>query len=343
MEYLVPFLIVLATVVVLRVVHRLMARRQRLLRDEPQFRGQLILIALTLLGAMATLVTLPVTEATRGQLLNFLGVLLGAVLALSSTTVVANALAGLMLRSMRTYRPGDFVRVGEAFGRVTQRGLFTTEIQTELRDLTTLPNQYLLSNPVTVVRQSGTIVTAELSLGYDLPRQRIEELLVQAALEAELSEPFVQILELGDFSVTYRVAGFLEEVTKLVSTRSRLRGKVLDVLHGAGIEIVSPTFMNQRPLKEGQRFIPPAPPPGEAAAAEAATGESGEPTPEEIVFDKAEVASRLEQLAALHEQLESELKELEGDKASEERREAKRAQIERLERGVEALRARSQD
>lgn len=53
-----------------------------------------------------------------------------------------------------------------------------------------------------------------------MPRDRVYDLLLQAAGETRLKEPFVQVLELGDFSVTYRVAGLLSEVKQVISTRS---------------------------------------------------------------------------------------------------------------------------
>jgi small-conductance mechanosensitive channel len=71
-----------------------------------------------------------------------------------------------------------------------------------------------------------------------------------------LTEPFVFVLELGDFSITYQTAGFLEEVKYLISAESELRECMLDALHRAGIEIVSPTFMNQRQLAAERVFIP---------------------------------------------------------------------------------------
>jgi small-conductance mechanosensitive channel len=101
-----------------------------------------------------------------------------------------------------------------------------------------------VTNPVKVVHSSGTIVSTQLSLGYDQHHTEIEALLVEAAQASGLEEAFVQILELGDFSVTYRVAGFLSDVKQLLSVRSRLQASVLDMLHGAGVETVSPTFMN---------------------------------------------------------------------------------------------------
>jgi small-conductance mechanosensitive channel len=76
-------------------------------------------------------------------------------------------------------------------GKCRGAGRFHTEIQTDERTLTTLPNLYLVTNPVTTLRSSGTVVSATVSLGYDVPRGRIEELLLEAArdqLEAELEE-----------------------------------------------------------------------------------------------------------------------------------------------------------
>ena len=59
-------------------------------------------------------------------------------------------------------------------------------------------------------RSSGTIVSATVSLGYDTSHSRLEALLKEAAKRAGLGESFVQVVDLGDFSVNYRLAGFLE-------------------------------------------------------------------------------------------------------------------------------------
>lgn len=267
----------------------LLLRRHPELSTEERSPRQALLLALTVVGIVVVMLAWPAGPNTRELLLGVVGLILSAVIALSSTTFVANAMAGLMLRSVQSFRPGDFIRVGEQFGRVTERGLFHTEIQTADRDLTTLPNLYLVSNPLTVVRASGTIVSATLSLGYDIAHSQIEPLLIEAAEQVGLRDPFVQITDLGDFSVGYRIAGFLANPRELLSARSKLRRKVLDVLHGTGIEIVSPTFMNQRALTPGVRMIPPdsvARPHHDAA----------KPAPEKIIFDKADTAAKVETL-----------------------------------------------
>ena len=245
----------------------------------------------------------PVNDTQKGQILSLIGIVVSAAIALSSTTFVGNAMAGLMLGVVKGFRVGDFVSVGDSFGRVTERGLFHVEIQTEQRDLITLPNLHLVTNPVKVVRTSGTIVWAEVSLGYDVPRTQIKEVLLKAAEKCELQEPFAHVVDLGDFSVTYRISGLLLEVKNLISSRSKIRECVLDELHAAGIEIVSPTFMNTRAQQPGTKCIPrrtrPTDEPSSATA------------PESVVFDKAEEAESVEQLRSRFEKLGDEIKTLE--------------------------------
>ncbi|MHC4228069.1 MAG: mechanosensitive ion channel domain-containing protein, partial [Planctomycetota bacterium] len=189
---LVMSLITIAPVVVgLCIANWYLLGRKRDLDEESRFPRRIIMLLLSGLGVVIIILGLPVGETNITGLLTLFGLLVTAVIALSSTTFVANAMAGLMLRSVRSFRPGDFVRVGEHFGRVSGRGLFHTEIQIEDRDLTTLPNLYLVSHPITVVRASGTIVSATVSLGYDNPHSVIEPLLVEAAKRAGLQEPFM--------------------------------------------------------------------------------------------------------------------------------------------------------
>jgi len=299
--------------VLLLAVHRgvwWLLLRDRSLSPETRLPRQLVLIVIAVLGAVVLLVLLPTrdgalpTEQTKGNLLGLFGLMVAAVLTLSSTTLAANAMAGLMLRMQGGFRPGDFVRVDQDFGRVTERGLFHTEIQTEDRDLLTLPNLYLSGRPIRVVRASGTIVTAEVSLGYDVPHARATELLTEAAASVGLTDPFVWITELKDHAVCYKVCGFLEDVKTLVSIRSKLRAAILDTLHRANVEIVSPAYMAQRPAPGDEPVIPEQPAPH-------APEQKEEAAPEEIVFDKAEAAQHRESLQQEKRELEERIASIE--------------------------------
>ncbi len=324
---LIPTAVALVAVVFVIWVVRLTLNKRYAGVSGRQFRLQLVVLILSFVGLLVVILTLPVSESTIGQLLGLLGILLSAAIALSATTFVGNIMAGLMLRAIKNFRPGDFVRVGDHFGRVSERGLFHIEIQTEDRDLTTLPNLYLVTNPVKVIRSSGTLVTAEVSLGYDITHSVVENALLGAAAAAGLKEPFVYIMDLGDFAITYRLAGLLTDVKSLLSTRSNLRVQMLDHLHRAGVEIVSPTFMNQRVLSADKVFVP-----SDQRAAHRADRQKE--LPEAVVFDKADEAESLEKLRERHTALREELETMKtslADATSEDSRDRIKKNIDVLE------------
>lgn len=188
-----------------------------------------------------------------------MGIVLSGAIALSSTTLLGNALAGIMLRATRSFRIGDFVEVKDCFGRVSSRGLLHIEVQVVDRSLVTLPNNILVTNPVKVIPRSGTIISAEVSLGYDVSRTQVEALLIDAANSVGLEEAYVQIRKLGDFSVSFMVNGLLKDISGMISKRSQLHGAVMDSLHQGGIEIVSPNFMNTREVNRAVFIPPPGP------------------------------------------------------------------------------------
>ncbi len=264
---------------------------------------QLLNWAIASIAVLVIVVLLPISDQTQGQILSLLGVVLTAVIALSSTSFVSNAMAGVMLHVTQPFRPGDYVRIKDEFGRVTKRTLIHTQIQTEWRDFTTLPNLFLTSNPFTVMHRDGTIISAEVSIGYDEPYTEIEALLLQASAAAGLKEPFVLVQELLDHAVLYRVCGFLVEMKTPLSSRSNLRKQVLEHLHGNGVEIVSPSFMNQRRLEPGEQIIPKQP-----VLHQQKPARVEDSAPEEKIFDQAEQAASLEEIRTRYEETRQEIK-----------------------------------
>jgi small conductance mechanosensitive channel len=316
-----PVFVFTVLLVILAIVLINAVLRARHAAGEGRFGQHIVMILLIVLGLVVITIAAPIEKDTRNQLLSLLGVAITAVIALSSTTFVSNAMAGILLRSMSRFKPGDFIRVGEYLGRVTERGLFHTEVQTADRDLATFPNFYLMSNPIKVVRASGTIVSATVSLGYDVSHTTARDVLTEAAASCGLSDPFTRVVELGDFSITYRVSGFLEDVKQLVAAPSKLRTAMLDGLHAADIEIVSPNFMIQRQQRPEEKVL---------AAPEAAIAEETETdAASDAVFDKAEAAGRIEELKSEREAIQSEIRQI-----REKLQDADDREKSRMERGM---------
>ncbi len=331
---LIPYLTIPATILLvvlgLFVTHRFILRAHTASTGK-KFRNQMIMLGLSAAGALLIIMVLPIGDEKRGQILSLIGIVVSAGIALSSTTLLGNAMAGLMIRAVRAFRLGEFIEVDGHFGRVSDMGLFHTEIQTEDRDLKTLPNVLLVTNAVKRIRPSGTILSAQVSLGYDLSPNRIQRLLVQAAQEIGLKDPFARIVDLGDNSITYRVAGLLQDVSQLLIKRSELRVAMIQTLHADGVEIVSPQFRNTRMIDPQRSFIAPL--------QEVRTGATAEPNSEIVVFDKAEEAASLDSLRTAHSDLEREKEALQKARKDQTGPELEKtdAEIERLEKRLARL------
>lgn len=319
------------TVLSIMVTRWVVARRTGGDDAEVRFRSQIATVAILLLGLLLVIFVLP-DESNSDLAFSIVGLIVTGALAISSQSIIANMMAGLMLRTVSSFKPGDFIEVSDNMGRVTERGLFHTEIQTPDRDLITLPNALMVSQPVRVVRASGTIVSATASIGYDVSRHTLEELFVTAAESAGLIDPFVQVLDLGDYSVNYRIAGFLEDPRSLLASRSKLRAGILDTLSEAGIEIMSPMYIARRESSNDPLLQPVT----------AEQRKKFRRTAEDRVFDKAEGAQKLDENKVKLSEAKENLELLRLELNNEDPEIAERAQraAERMARRIELLEAR---
>lgn len=270
-----------------------------------RLRFQIMMGIFSVIGCIAMIIAAPLSEELQIQLLSLLGLLLSGAIAFSSTTFISNILASLMLRIIQPFHVGDFITLNDWCGRVTELGLLHVEIQTEESDLVTIPNMMMVSTPVKVVRANGTIVTAEVSLGYDTHHTKVQSVLHEALTNSPFESGFVHVKELGDFSIVYKVSAALSEVKSVLTSRSELRILILDSLHEAGIEIMSPNFMNTRALGDSEPMIPRAM--VDDKAKESKTVD--EPKAEDMIFEKAELAEESEKLKAALVDIERQLED----------------------------------
>ncbi|BCX68879.1 MULTISPECIES: mechanosensitive ion channel family protein [Pseudomonas] len=188
------------------------------------------------------------TDAFKG-----LSVLIGLMISLGATSVVGQAAAGLILTYTRTLRPGEFVRIGEYEGTVTELGMFTTSIRTGLGEVLTLPNS-MITGTVTknysrTVQGPGYVVDTVVTIGYDTPWRQVEAMLLEAARRTPgvLEEPPAQVFQtaLSDFYPEYRL------VAQAIPSQPRPRAVLLSMLHANiqdvfneyGVQIMSPHYL----------------------------------------------------------------------------------------------------
>ena len=82
-------------------------------------------------GVLSFIIALPIENELKGQILSFLGIIASAGIALSSTTILGNMIAGFMNSVMKRYKIGDLIRINDMTGRLSAIGILHIEIQLE--------------------------------------------------------------------------------------------------------------------------------------------------------------------------------------------------------------------
>ncbi len=313
LSYLTSFIVVVGTVALIFLVRFFFRNTLESTKKWP-YQRQLLTAGIVLLGLFLAIGFLPLESQVKNQILSVLGILFSAIIALSSTTLVGNTMAGIMLRMMHEFRGGDFIEMDTLIGRVTDFGIFHTEIQQVNRDVVSIPNILLVQKAVKVTRRDGTFINLAVLLAYTEDHIQVEEALKEAALSCKLADPFVFIEEFLDHAVKYRLYGLLEDSIERLSKTSELHKAVLQTLHEKGMEIASPNLMDRREFSKEDQYIPKEP-------KQSKTPSKKEAVVEEKVFDKADEAQSLEDLRQAHEKLKKKLGAMKNgeDKAQKEK------------------------
>jgi small-conductance mechanosensitive channel len=229
-------------------------------------------IASALIWIFALVMAYPYLPGADTAAFKGMSVLLGLMISLGSSSVVGQGASGLILMYSRSVRRGEYVRIGEQEGTVTEVGLFMTKIRTGLGEEVCLPNAMILGSPTKnysrAVLGEGYIVDTTVSIGYDTPWRQVDAMLIEAARRTDgiLTTPRPQVFQtsLSDFYPVYRL------VCQAVPEMPRVRAEVLDALHGNiqdvfnehGVQIMSPHYMmdpaTHKVVPPNQWFTPPA-------------------------------------------------------------------------------------
>jgi small-conductance mechanosensitive channel len=182
-----------------------------------------------------------------------MSVVLGLAVSFASGGLINHWVSGLMVLYSRSFRVGDFVAVGAIEGVVTEMGALATKLRTMRREEVTIPNGVMASdklvNHTRLAAEQGMLLSTSLSLGYDVPWQRVRELLLAAAAATPgvAVEPAPRVLtwELSDFFVTYQLHAYLARDADRIAVRAELNTRILDRFAAAGVQIMTPHFESQ--------------------------------------------------------------------------------------------------
>jgi len=225
----------------------------------------------------------PYLPGAQSEAFKGISVLVGLMLTLGGSSLVGQGASGLILMYSRTIRVGEYVRINDQEGTVTELGTFTTKIRTGLGEEISMPNSVIMGsvtkNYSRTVRGPGYILDATLTIGYDTPWRQVEAMMIEAARRTEgvLDAPAPNVFKtaLSDFYVEYRL------VCQAIPSQPRPRAEVMQLLHSHlldvfnehGVQIMSPHYFGDpahaKVVPQGQWWSAPAQQPGAAPARDA--------------------------------------------------------------------------
>jgi small-conductance mechanosensitive channel len=208
-------------------------------------------IVVALLWLFAVVVAYPYLPGSGSDVFKGVSVFAGLILSLGSSGVMNQAMSGLVLMYSRALAPGDYVRIGDTEGVVTELGMLSTKIRTTKREVVTLPNAVVAStnvkNYTRLAHQGdGILLYTSVTIGYDTPWRQVQGLLLTAAdrtvgLRRE-PPPFVLQTALSDFYIEYQLNAPLEDPRQRIAVLSELHANIVDVFNEYGVQIMSPHY-----------------------------------------------------------------------------------------------------
>ncbi len=181
-------------------------------------------------------------------------IFLGILFSLGSTSAISNIVAGIVITYMRPFIIGDRVRIGETIGDVVEKNLLVTRLKTVKNEDVTIPNATIINTHLWNYSKNassiGIILHPTVTIGYDVPSEKVTELLLNAAKNTKNLtrdfKPFVLQKSLNDFYVEYELNVYTKQPKKMMHFYSELHKTILDEFNKAGVEILSPHYSAYR-------------------------------------------------------------------------------------------------
>ena len=212
----------------------------------------------------------PYIPGARTEAFKAISVFVGLMASLGGAGFVNQIMSGLVVVYSRSLRIGDYVRIADKEGVVSDVGALSTKIVTRAREEITVPNAVLVGSTVTnftkLAGDDGVVVQTTVTIGYDTPWRQVHTLLELAAdrtpLLRKTPKPIVLQRALSDFYVEYQLVARADHAPDRILALSELHAQIQDAFNEHGVQIMSPHFETQPAekvvVRKGEWSPPPA-------------------------------------------------------------------------------------
>jgi len=222
---------------------------------------------------VAVVVAYPYVPGSDSEAFKGISILLGLIVSLGSSSIIANIIAGYSMAYRRPFKIGDRIKINATIGDVIEIRVLVTRLRSLKNEEIVIPNTSILSSEVVnysaLSQQEGLILHTTVGIGYETPWRQVEAMLKQAADRTsgllKKPKPFVLQKGLGDFAVTYEINAYCADPKNMMHILSGLHRHILDVFNENGVAIMTPSYVADPPepklVPESQWYAAPATPP----------------------------------------------------------------------------------
>lgn len=232
-------------------------------------------IAAVVIWLFALVMAYPYLPGSDSAAFKGVSVLVGVMLSLGASSIVSQGASGLILTYSRSFRPGEYVRIGEHEGTITDLGIFNTRMRTGMGEEITLSNSTVFTsvtkNYSRATEGKGYVLDTAVTIGYDTPWRQVEAMLLEAAKMTDgiynTPAPRVFQTSLTDFYPEYRLVCHAHpaEPRPRAIALSDLHANIQDVFNRYGVQIMSPHYVQdpakEKTVPEERKYQLPAKPP----------------------------------------------------------------------------------
>ncbi|KAB8030975.1 mechanosensitive ion channel family protein [Fluviispira multicolorata] len=179
-----------------------------------------------------------------------ISVFLGILLSLGSSSAIANMVSGVLLIYMRPFKVGDRVKIANTVGDVIEKKLLVIRVRTIKNVDITIPSSMILASHIVNYSSSaqshGLIINTVVTIGYETPWRRVNELLIKAALKTKdvsaEPAPFIFQIKLNDFHASYELNCYTKQPNLIDEINSELNQNIQDLFREAEVLLISPNY-----------------------------------------------------------------------------------------------------
>ena len=176
----------------------------------------------------AALILLPTVFGIRVTTVLTTSAILTVIVGLALQDLLGNLFAGVALNVEKTFSRGDWVRIGDHIGVVSEVSWRATKIKTIEQDLVIIPNSVVSKSVIMnfSVPSKLDVLTLAMGAAYDAAPGKVKQVLLQACHKArgvrKRPEPIVRVTGYGDFAINYELRVWIDQYSAYKDVRDEL-------------------------------------------------------------------------------------------------------------------------